>query len=96
MASSDDDAMDTVADEVEDLFDDDEDDGEDQTRQLSDRELDSGDDEGRDDRAPKGAEIDYDTERDARIIETTVWRHPLPKPADGEVRYCGYIFGVTV
>lgn len=57
---------------------------------LSDRELDSGDDEDRDDRTPQEAddeEIDYDAGRDARVLDATVWRHPLPKPADGEVRF---------
>jgi RNA polymerase-associated protein LEO1 len=57
-------------------------------RELSDRELDSGDDEDREDRVPPKAEaeeVDYGG-RDARILDSTVWRHPLPKPADGEVR----------
>jgi RNA polymerase-associated protein LEO1 len=86
MASSEDEMMDNVADEVEDLFDDDDDDAEEPGRQLSDRELDSGDDEGRRDRAPKGDEVEDDSGREARVLETTVWRHPLPHPADGEVR----------
>jgi RNA polymerase-associated protein LEO1 len=58
-------------------------------RELSDRELDSGDDEDRDDRAPpkpEAEEIDYGG-RDARILDSTVWRHLLPKPSDGEVRF---------
>lgn len=57
-------------------------------RELSDKELDSGDDEDRDDRAPESAdaeEVDYDSGRDARVLDSTVWRHPLPKPFDGEV-----------
>jgi hypothetical protein len=57
-------------------------------RELSDRELDSGDDEDRDDRAPENAdaeEVDYDSGRDARVLDSTVWRHPLPKPFDEEV-----------
>jgi RNA polymerase-associated protein LEO1 len=83
--SSEDDLM---ANGGDDLFDDDEDEDEieQKTRELSDRELDSGDDEGRDDRAPKAEEPDFDSGRDARILDTTIWRHPLPKPADGEVR----------
>lgn len=88
MASSEDDMMDTVPDEVEDLFDDDDD--EEPIRQLSDRELDSGDDEGRDDRAPKEDELDVDSGREARIIDTTIFRHPVPKPADGQVRTAVY------
>jgi len=54
-------------------------------RELSDQELDSGDDEGRSDREPEREEIDYISGRDARVLDQTIWRHPLPKPADGEV-----------
>ncbi|KAE8444249.1 hypothetical protein EG329_000749 [Mollisiaceae sp. DMI_Dod_QoI] len=88
MASSEeDDVMDNIVDEDgdEDLFGGDEDDAPaEKVRELSDRELDSGDDEDRNDRAPQEEEIDYDTGRDARVMESTVWRHPLPKPVDGE------------
>jgi len=56
-------------------------------RELSDEELDSGDDEGRSDREPEREEIDYVSGRDARVLDQTIWRHPLPKPADGEVRF---------
>lgn len=75
-----------MAGEGDDLFGGSED--EEQVRELSDRELDSGDDEDRDDRAAPKAdaeEMDYDTMRDARILDSTVWRHPVPNPADGEV-----------
>ena len=79
------------ADDAEDLFGSDSEAGAvKKVRELSDRELDSGDDEDRDDRAPQEAEdeeIDYDSGRDARVLDATVWRHPLPKPADGEVRF---------
>lgn len=89
MASSEeDDVMDNIVDEDgdEDLFGGDEDDAPaEKVRELSDRELDSGDDEDRNDRAPQEEEIDFDTGRDARVMESTVWRHPLPKPVDGEV-----------
>jgi hypothetical protein len=55
-------------------------------RELSDRELDSGDDDDRNDRAPRKAAEEVDEEgRTAQIMDATVWRHPLPKPADGEV-----------
>lgn len=69
----------------DDLFGGGSEDGE-NVRELSDRDLDSGDDEDRNDRAPKAdaEEMDYDT-RDARVLDSTVWRHPVPKPADGEV-----------
>ncbi|CZR61174.1 related to LEO1 Extremely hydrophilic protein [Phialocephala subalpina] len=90
MSSEEDDIMDTVLDGSgdEDLFGgDDEDAPVEKTRELSDRELDSGDDEDRNDRAPLEEEIDYDGGRDARVMDTTVWRHPLPKPADGEYSY---------
>lgn len=87
MASSEeDDVMQEVADGDEDLFGGDADDvPEEKTRELSDRELDSGDDEDRNDRAPVEEEVDYEGGRDARVLESTIWRHPLPKPTDGEV-----------
>lgn len=84
--------MDTVADvEEDDLFggDDDDDTTMEKTRELSDRELDSGDDEGRNDRAPQEEEVDYEGGRDARVLESTIFRHPLPKPTDGEVSIYG-------
>ncbi|KUJ20531.1 uncharacterized protein LY89DRAFT_715910 [Mollisia scopiformis] len=87
MASSEeDDLMENVGDE--DLFGGDEDDAQvEKTRELSDRELDSGDDEDRNDRAPQEEEVDYESGRDARVMESTIWRHPLPKPVDGEFSY---------
>lgn len=81
--------MDTVADGEEDLFGGDDDDvPAEKTRELSDRELDSGDDEDRNDRAPQEEEVDFESGRDARVLESTIWRHPLPKPVDGEVSAC--------
>jgi len=59
-------------------------------RELSDQELDSGDDGDRNDRALEredAEEQDHDSGRDARILDTSVWRHPLPKPVDGEVSF---------
>jgi len=72
------------------------DDGEEETRvrELSDRELDSGDDEGRSDRAPKKAdaeEVDYDTGREARVLDSDIQRHALPKPIGGEVSLLPHI-----
>lgn len=85
MASSEDDLRDTVGDDVGDLFDD-SDDAE-PTKQLSDRELDSGDDEGRNDRAPKEDEDETDQNgENIRRLDAGVTRHILPKPFDGEVR----------
>ena len=91
MASSDDDIMNSEPEQDDDnLFGDEEDDEEPKAqkpRELSDDELDSGDDENRDDRARKSANdlLGEDTTRDVRISEQAVWRHPLPKPSDDEV-----------
>ncbi|KAG4425664.1 hypothetical protein IFR04_001126 [Cadophora malorum] len=88
MASdSEDDVMDAVVDDGDDdLFGDDDEAPADKARELSDRELDSGDDEDRRDRAPRADEdVDINESREARIMETTLWRHPVPKPADGEL-----------
>lgn len=79
--------MDTAGDMDDDLFG--SEDGGAKVRELSDRELDSGDDENRFDRVHEKAgeaEVDY-SGREARILGTTVWRHPLPNPADGEVSF---------
>jgi RNA polymerase-associated protein LEO1 len=104
MASSEeDDVMDNAADLEDDLFGDDDDDGDDdelveKTRELSDRELDSGDDEERNDRAPRDdpEEIDYEGGREAQVQESTVWRHPVPKPVDGKVRSDLFDIGITL
>ncbi|CAL3963746.1 hypothetical protein PZA11_001275 [Diplocarpon coronariae] len=87
MASmSEDEIMGSTADLEDDLFGDDDDEPGEKARELSDHELDSGDDENRMDRAPRteAEEVDLEDSRDARVLETTVWRHPIPKPADGE------------
>ena len=69
----------------DDLFGSDDEEEQPEARELSDRDLDSGDDEGRSDRAPsKGAPTAQDGP-DARVLDSSVWRHPVPKPADGEV-----------
>lgn len=85
-SASEDDIMDIAGDVVDDLFG--SEDGGEKVRELSDRELDSGDDEDRDDRAPAKPDhddIEYNSDRDTRVLASTVWRHPLPNPADGEV-----------
>ncbi|ESZ90310.1 hypothetical protein SBOR_9315 [Sclerotinia borealis F-4128] len=56
-------------------------------RILSDAELDSGDDSGRDDRVlDKEDEEESPAEdtRNARILEADIFRHPVPRPSDGE------------
>lgn len=86
MASeSEDDIMDAGAEGDDDLFGDDDDAPADKVRELSDRELDSGDDEDRRDRAPREDDVDVNDSREARIMETTLWRHPVPNPVDGNV-----------
>ncbi|KAG4442751.1 hypothetical protein IFR05_001768 [Cadophora sp. M221] len=87
MASeSEDDVMDAGVDADDDLFGDDDEAPADNVRELSDRELDSGDDEDRRDRAPRADEDgDAGDSREAQVLETTLWRHPVPKPADGEL-----------
>ncbi|TVY78369.1 RNA polymerase-associated protein LEO1 [Lachnellula suecica] len=90
MASSEDDVVNSEPELEDDLFGDDDGEGDEpaapKPRELSDEELDSGDDEGRADRAEKdegGYKAQYDKEQ-LRIEEKTLWRHPLPKPLDGE------------
>lgn len=69
------------------LFGDEEETPAQQTRELSDMELDSGDDEDRFDRARQenSEEPEYEPGRDARILEATLWKHPIPRPSDGEL-----------
>ncbi|KAJ4342434.1 Paf1 complex component [Didymella glomerata] len=53
-------------------------------RQLDDEELDSGDDEGRVDRAP--AAVEYEQEQQTlSFMETDIARHAIPEPSDGEL-----------
>ncbi|RKF79824.1 hypothetical protein GcC1_042011 [Golovinomyces cichoracearum] len=88
MARSENDFIDNNFDEDDGLFgDEDEDIPTRPTRELSDRELDSGDDEGRSDRAQQrnSEEVEYEAERDARVLEATLWRHPIPNPSDGQL-----------
>lgn len=86
MASSEDDMVNTPGGLEDDLFGSDDDAPVEKTRDLSDEDLDSGDDEGRRDRAPREEpEEDDSNDRVARVLETTVSRHVLPQPFDGEV-----------
>ena len=66
------------------LFGDEDEAGTPPARVLSDRELDSGDDEDREDRIRQDEEIGPD-QREARVMETDVVPHPIPNPSDGEV-----------
>lgn len=88
MSSSEDNAMGAVPDiDDDDLFGDDDNEAPAEARVLSDRELDSGDDEDGDERAAKADSepMDYESGRENRILDSTIWRHPIPKPIDGEV-----------
>lgn len=90
MASSDEDDVINTAGEIEDddLFGSD-DDGSDKVRELSDRELDSGDDENRNDRAREKADdepVDAEAGKTLRVRKIVMHRYPLPNPSDGEVR----------
>ncbi|KAI0997568.1 hypothetical protein K3495_g10619 [Podosphaera aphanis] len=89
-SSSEDDLMTNGIEEDGDLFGDDEeidDASAPKKRELSDRELDSGDDEDRNDRIQQTVEEEtgYESGTEARILEATLWRHPIPKPLDGEL-----------
>lgn len=53
-------------------------------RDLSDRELDSGDDEGRDDRVDRDEPV-LPEQREARLMDVYAIPHPVPTPTDGEV-----------
>lgn len=68
----------------DDLFGDDEEAGTPAARELSDRELDSGDDEGRDDRVSRDDQV-LPEQREARLMDVYVVPHPIPTPTDGDV-----------
>ncbi|KFY25085.1 hypothetical protein V491_01903 [Pseudogymnoascus sp. VKM F-3775] len=53
-------------------------------RDLSDRELDSGDDEGRDDRIDRDEPV-LPEQREARLMDVYAVPHPVPTPTDGEL-----------
>ena len=57
-------------------------------RQLDDEELDSGDDEGRQDRVPEYDDLGEDGEQEVAediVLDMELGRHPIPEPSDGEV-----------
>jgi RNA polymerase-associated protein LEO1 len=85
-SASEDDIMDTAGDLDDDLFGSDE--GGEKVQELSDRELDSSDDEDRYDRARERDDaegVDTVSGRNVRVLPQTLYRHPLPNPSDGEV-----------
>lgn len=87
--SSDEEPLNSPGSLQDDLFGSDDETAAPQPRELSDEDLDSGDDEGRRDRVPVEQAGDYDTEgRVARVAEIEVARLLLPNPVDGEV--CSY------
>ncbi|KAH6615340.1 Leo1-like protein-domain-containing protein [Boeremia exigua] len=53
-------------------------------RKLEDEELDSGDDEARDDRAPQAVEYEQE-QQTLSFMETDLARHAVPEPTDGEL-----------
>jgi RNA polymerase-associated protein LEO1 len=56
-------------------------------RALSDEDLDSGDDENRNDRVPEhidGSQQVGQEDREARVMDATFPRHVVPKPTDEE------------
>lgn len=64
-----------------------EDEGAGEARKLSDEDLDSGDDQGRNDRVE-----DHQSEtkeathiREENVIDVSIGRHAIPQPCDGEV-----------
>ena len=52
-------------------------------RQLNDQELDSGDDEGRNDRAQSEPQVE-EQERQLTYEAGEIDRKPIPEPSDGE------------
>ena len=89
MASSEDDLLENASIADDDLFGSDDEVADNKVRELSDRELDSGDDEERSDRArakSHSADVEDDPEKNSVILDAKVARHLVPKPLDGEVR----------
>jgi RNA polymerase-associated protein LEO1 len=59
---------------------------EDQARSLNDEALDSGDDEGREDRLPGDSQqVEIET-RAFRVMDVGIARQLVPNPSDGQVR----------
>lgn len=59
----------------------------DKSRKLEDEELDSGDDEGRHDRAEDGQSEPREPvhTREENVLDLSIGRHAIPQPSDGEV-----------
>ncbi len=91
MASTTEDPADLFGDDdgADDLFGDEDEAQSEQERALSDRELDSGDDEDRDDRVrghrDGSAEEIGPNDRQARVMDAEFPRQAVPKSTDGEV-----------
>lgn len=78
------DSMNFVEDDEDDLFGDGG--SEVEERELSDRELDSGDDEDRNDRTPAvDQDVEMDDGKDLNVMDASIARHIIPKTSDGEV-----------
>lgn len=93
------DAEDSIVEEG-DLFGDEQE--EQPERELSDKELDSGDDEGRDDRAGGHMEVDANEDdftqvRSAQILEIELGRQTVPITPDGQVSLViqQYVIGIN-
>jgi RNA polymerase-associated protein LEO1 len=89
-SESSEDPADLFGDEAgeDDLFGDEDEATSKKERALSDEELDSGDDEGRNDREPAHIDGSQETDgqyREARVLESSFPRQVVPKPTDGEV-----------
>lgn len=76
--------------EEDDLFGGDEDAQSEPERELSDRDLDSGDDEERGSRAGDGMQgLEQQVgmhDREANVLNATIPRHAVPQPTNGEVQ----------
>ncbi|KAK4507692.1 hypothetical protein PRZ48_001427 [Zasmidium cellare] len=74
--------------EGDDLFGDEEEDGAEEkdkpTRQLDDAELDSGDDEGRQDRVPEEDAVQFE-DQELLAMDMQIPRQAVPEPSDGEM-----------
>lgn len=84
------DAVDLFGDDGDEgLFGDEDGDQSGQDRKLSDEELDSGDDEGRDDRAPLTPpdEATLQEQGGYSSAEIKIPRQDVPRPTDGEVSF---------
>ena len=89
MASSEEELIDNTGITDDDLFGSDDEIADTQVRELSDRELDSGGNEDRNDRTrarSHSGEVEDDPEKDSVVLGAKVARNLVPKPLDGEVR----------